>query len=216
MESQEKRCTKCQQVLSLDKFGKDKHASDGLTSACKSCRKRQFSNWYANNAESDREKGREYRLNNLEKERERYQRYEDEKRDAERRVENQRKRYQKNPEKHRIAMREWYRNNPEKASLMGAQGKSRGRAIKYGLTEHFSVAEWKELCEKYGNRCLRCNRAGRLSPDHILPLTCGGDNTIANIQPLCKKCNSTKKDMHIDYRPECEYRGYELSVRLQE
>lgn len=216
MNPDKKRCTKCQQVLPFIEFGKDAHAKDGLTTACKACRKSQFAKWYTKNAEADKAKGREYRQNNLEKERERIRRYEEEKRDKQSRLEHQRNRYKKDPEKHRLAMREWNRKNPDKAQVHSAICKSRCRAKQYGHTSHFTRAEWVSLCEKYGNRCLRCNRGGRLSPDHVLPLTCGGDNTIDNIQPLCKKCNSTKKDMHIDYRPECEYRGYELSVRLQE
>lgn len=127
------------------------------------------------------------------------------------------KRYsRKNREKLTDLHREYMKKNPERESMYGVIGKARSKAILFGRTSHFSADEWIVVCEKYGNRCLRCNKEGVLSPDHVLPFTCGGSNTIDNIQPLCKKCNVTKNNMHIDYRPESEYRGIELSVRISQ
>lgn len=74
------------------------------------------------------------------------------------------------------------------------------RASKLGLTEHFTAIEWILLCLKYDCKCLSCGEVTSLSPDHVIPLARGGKNTIDNIQPLCKRCNSVKKDRSIDYR----------------
>ena len=61
--------------------------------------------------------------------------------------------------------------------------------------------EFDELCEKYGGRCLACGKVTKLTPDHIVPISQGGSDTIDNIQPLCGSCNESKGARTIDYRP---------------
>lgn len=74
----------------------------------------------------------------------------------------------------------------------------RGRPRRYaGL----SRKEWKDLCEKYGNKCLACGSTiAKLEADHIVPVACGGQNILDNIQPLCHACNARKGIQTIDYR----------------
>jgi len=58
-----------------------------------------------------------------------------------------------------------------------------------------SLSEWSELIKRTGNLCLMCGVSGEavmLTQDHIVPISKGGDNTIKNIQPLCRGCNSIK------------------------
>jgi 5-methylcytosine-specific restriction endonuclease McrA len=64
----------------------------------------------------------------------------------------------------------------------------------------FSLVEWLTLCAIYANRCLCCGAVGELTADHIIPLSIGGSNAIANIQPLCFSCNARKSAKTIDYR----------------
>lgn len=65
----------------------------------------------------------------------------------------------------------------------------------------YTLEEWKELCDQYGNRCLACGTTDELlTVDHVLPVSMGGTNDISNLQPLCKSCNSKKNNKHIDYR----------------
>ena len=79
---------------------------------------------------------------------------------------------------------------------------ARKRALAFGYEgEHFTLEEWLALAEHYGHRCLRCGSPGRITVDHVIPLSLGGANTIDNIQPLCEPCNSRKADTIADYRP---------------
>jgi len=84
----------------------------------------------------------------------------------------------------------------------------RERAKKFGHTEHFTLQELIALYDSHGNKCLRCGTTdfqyNPLVPDHVVSLAQGGSNTIDNIQPLCRKCNSSKKSAGTDYRPAAE------------
>lgn len=74
------------------------------------------------------------------------------------------------------------------------------RALVAGADGSFSLAEFKALCDQYGNKCLCCGKLGKLTADHVVPLAKGGSNSISNIQPLCSRCNSRKHVRIVDYR----------------
>lgn len=61
-------------------------------------------------------------------------------------------------------------------------------------------AQWKEMVEFFGSRCVRCGVEGPVIRDHITPIYQGGSDGIENIQPTCKKCNSSKGPEAVDYR----------------
>ena len=64
-----------------------------------------------------------------------------------------------------------------------------------------TAKEWRDLCHKYGNKCLCCGSCERLTKDHVVPVSRGGVNTIDNLQLLCKSCNSKKNNRKsADYR----------------
>lgn len=52
----------------------------------------------------------------------------------------------------------------------------------------------------YGKKCLACGSVWSITLDHVIPINAGGKNTIDNLQPLCKSCNSKKGTKTIDYR----------------
>jgi len=63
-----------------------------------------------------------------------------------------------------------------------------------------TYAEWAELKNQYNLTCPSCLRSEpeiKLTEDHIIPLSKGGANDIANIQPLCLHCNLVKHDKLI-------------------
>lgn len=74
------------------------------------------------------------------------------------------------------------------------------RARKLGNGGKYTVTEWRALCGWFGNICLKCGSDGKLTADHVIPISKGGANTIINLQPLCVSCNSSKHTKTIDYR----------------
>lgn len=70
------------------------------------------------------------------------------------------------------------------------------RARKRGaaLTD-LSHAQWIEIQESQDHRCYYCGKRckGRLTQDHIIPLSKGGSHTLHNVIGACKSCNSRKR-----------------------
>lgn len=66
-------------------------------------------------------------------------------------------------------------------------------------------AEWTALVDVLGG-CVRCGAGlddllGAPCKDHIVPVYQGGCDCIANIQPMCRQCNSSKGPDDTDHRP---------------
>jgi len=76
------------------------------------------------------------------------------------------------------------------------------RARKRAALGSFTGGEWLALVERYGGVCAYCGEVAGLQADHRIPLSRGGDNTIANIIPACGRCNRRKAD-----RTEAEFRA---------
>ena len=109
--------------------------------------------------------------------------------------------YERNREEVIARSREWADNNAEKVKQFKANNRRTRRAAKHASYGNFTAREFEELCESYGNKCLRCDYMGVvLEADHVVPLTRGGSDDIDNIQPLCGTCNRSKFVKIIDYR----------------
>jgi 5-methylcytosine-specific restriction endonuclease McrA len=97
--------------------------------------------------------------------------------------------------------KEWAENNPEQVRLAKAANRRKRRAARHASHGRFTVEEFRELCERYGNKCLACgDTEAELEADHVVPLTKGGSDNISNIQPLCGSCNGKKFVNILDYR----------------
>lgn len=74
---------------------------------------------------------------------------------------------------------------------------------KKGAVGAHTLQEWEDLKKFYNYMCLCCKKQEpfiKLTEDHIIPIIMGGSNTIDNIQPLCRSCNSKKHTKTIDFR----------------
>lgn len=45
-----------------------------------------------------------------------------------------------------------------------------------------------------GAACAKCGSTEKLTVDHIVPMIRGGSDDLSNLQILCKRCNSSKRD----------------------
>ena len=66
------------------------------------------------------------------------------------------------------------------------------RAMLAGATGSHTAAEWRAVRAAYGGWCAFCGSTERLCKDHIHPLAIGGSNSVDNLRPLCRSCNSRK------------------------
>ena len=108
---------------------------------------------------------------------------------------------------------------------MSASGKRRKARHQAAIASgSHTDREWDFLVNYCGVRCVRCDAQfvcvrnaggeylrpvegvdpwewGRLSKDHVQPLVADGADSIGNLQPLCRDCNSTKGTALQDWRP---------------
>ena len=66
------------------------------------------------------------------------------------------------------------------------------KAKKCGVKGIVSPSDLLKLYEQYGGKCAMCGSTEDLTFDHIIPFYRKGDNTIENLQVLCRKCNMEK------------------------
>ena len=62
--------------------------------------------------------------------------------------------------------------------------------------KRFSASSYLARLLEFDGRCAECKcktgGANGLDWDHTIPLKMGGDDTLANLQPLCKSCHKGK------------------------
>jgi 5-methylcytosine-specific restriction endonuclease McrA len=69
---------------------------------------------------------------------------------------------------------------------------SRRRALIVEAEGTFTLEEFTKLCTTFSFCCVYCGQPKPLGPDHVIPLARGGSNSIDNIVPACRSCNSSK------------------------
>lgn len=58
----------------------------------------------------------------------------------------------------------------------------------------FNADEWKKAIEYFDNCCAYCGSKEKLTQDHFVALSKGGEYSINNIIPCCLRCNESKRD----------------------
>ena len=80
------------------------------------------------------------------------------------------------------------------------------RALKRGGKSTLKPKQWLAKVKEYDNHCAYCGmQDGKLTQDHIIPLSKGGHHTLANVVPACWPCNRLKGytvNKYIPMRPD--------------
>lgn len=166
-------CTKCGKELPAtnEYFGKAKLGKYGLKSQCKECHNALGREYKEKHREAEMIYGRKRRKEN----RENILKYQKEYRD-------------KNKEKISAHKKEYNKNNTEKGRMYAQQRRARKRNLPNTLTDE----QWNKVKLKFDNKCAYCGQELFLEQEHFIPISKGGDYTINNIIPSCRKCNRSK------------------------
>lgn len=75
--------------------------------------------------------------------------------------------------------------------------KVRRRGREAGSPTFYTWTEVMRLFLLFDRCCAYCEQPidGQPDPDHVVPLSRGGSNSITNILPSCQRCNSDKRDL---------------------
>lgn len=202
-----KRCSLCQEFKPAmpEYFHKDSGRKDRLNARCKVCVK----DYHRSNSQKIIEAAVQWRKDNLERAKEIVKNWQVKNQDKLK--ENRRRYYLKHRERINQQQREWEDNNREQVRAKNSRWKKENPAKNVILVQRrrtrkienggsYTAEEWEALCAHYDYLCLCCKEQKPLTVDHVIPISKGGENTIDNIQPLCKECNSRKGQNVIDYR----------------
>jgi hypothetical protein len=221
-----KRCTRCGIEKALADFYRRKDSEDGHRNTCKACKDRQNAKYASEHADRVRQCkaqwAREHPLDVEQKSRkaetwqvyyrenhehllalarsEKYKPY----RRSYRQREYARARHRERmaavqvTEAWRAYKRGWRHSHPE----LERSSQQRRRALIEANGGTCTLEQWRTLCEMAGHKCLACESDLPVTCDHIVPVALGGNGDLANLQPLCLSCNSSKRTKIMDYRPE--------------
>jgi len=194
-----KKCSHCQQEKSIEEFWNNRATKDGKQHCCIPCTKennqkyiskpekqekikKAAQTWYAENKDRITPIRREYDNN----------------------------RWRNDPEyrqkKNKQSLERYATDRTGYGTRRRIQGMialpSHQKKILTGKYEPYTYEQWLGLIEKYGTKCLCCGEEKELRPEHVIPISKGGDHNIDNIQPLCLHCNLVKGVKDTDYRPD--------------
>lgn len=197
-----KVCSTCAGAKAPSDFNKDKSKADGLCSSCRECNKARAARWYLDNKDAAlaQRKSRFERKREIELEQMRQWRLAN----AERKRASDAAYYAANKEKATAYALKWSRANRENVNRRNAEYKKRNpqqvldqshrrRARKLGSSSLIVASQdLTRLKRRFGGRCAYCGNGGKMTIDHVVPLSRGGSHSIGNLLPACQPCNFSK------------------------
>lgn len=85
----------------------------------------------------------------------------------------------------------WEKAHPERARASKAIRLARRRMLIQAALNTLTQDQWEMVVAVCKGRCVYCGKR-EATMDHLTPYTRGGDNTLHNVLPACKSCNSRK------------------------
>lgn len=169
-----RRCTRCNQILPLSEFGKNKSKPLGVDNNCLPCRRLGRAEYRKRNPEAvAASQARNYRLNRAI------------------RIANANKRVYANMEKHKE-----YNAKSKRKNHLSIAANTRRRNARRKANGVFVISK-KELLKLSQQPCFYCGSTERLTVDHVIAIARGGRDSIGNLVSACKSCNSQKRDLTI-------------------
>lgn len=119
---------------------------------------------------------------------------------------------QRKPETQRAnALRAYYKkksSNPEEVNKKAREYRKKRRdsgkpiirnckSDKYRKTGRFKISIRAEVFRLKGFSCHYCGSKENMQIDHVVPVAKGGGDTIDNLVPCCRSCNSSKQDKDL-------------------
>lgn len=166
-----KVCSQCKRTLpsTTEYFHKHPISKDGLKPKCKECRRLDTKTY----GERQRALGKKYREEHREEILARKKKYREE-----------------NKEKIKIYNKQYKQNNKE----LEAIHKNKRRSAKAKAFTYYNVDLWNECKEQFELCCCYCGEKRKLTQEHFIPVSKGGDMSVNNIIPACSRCNSSKNN----------------------
>lgn len=207
-----KACAKCGKELpaTINFFHKKKTGKYGLKSECKDCFEIYRKQYAAINKDSIKEYHKKYNIENKEEKSLKSRVFYEKNKTKIRARQNEY--YFNNREKIREKDRLWTKNNPERKSASLHKRKARMKNLKTTLTSE----QWEDIMKTFDNSCAYCGSKKKLTKDHFIPLSNGGDYTIQNIIPACRSCNSSKRDTDFyEWYPQKEIYSQDKMSKIE-
>jgi 5-methylcytosine-specific restriction endonuclease McrA len=179
-----KTCVKCNLTKPLTEYYKDSKSPGGYQYSCNICDNATSAKYREENKEAISVQRRTYREDNKDLVRLRKSQY-----------------YEKNKEVIKVTHREYAKNNRDKHNE--AKHRRRARILGNGVQKYTTL----QVLETYGTDCHLCNRPVDMSAprgvgqpgwetglhiDHVIPVSKGGQDSLANVRPSHGKCNVIK------------------------
>lgn len=186
-----KTCSKCGGTFpaTVEYFHRNNWIQCGLRPSCKICRKDEHNNYYQKNKNKilEREKPKHEDKGGTINQRKEYYI------ESKEQIQNRRKKhYQENKDKYNESRSKWRNNNKDKFHAQATRNKQIRKAHNKNLSATYTTEQWV-ICKDYFNSsCCYCGRGRKLTQDHFIPLSKGGEYTHNNIVCSCRSCNSGK------------------------
>jgi 5-methylcytosine-specific restriction endonuclease McrA len=118
---------------------------------------------------------------------------------------NARNRYKNNPEKMIATVRKYQTSEKGKVVVKINNQKRRSRESEAPNT--LTREEWLKCLFHFNHECCYCgNKKKRITHEHFIPLSKGGEYSKLNVLPVCSSCNSSKRDKDfLDWYQQQEF-----------
>ena len=119
--------------------------------------------------------------------------------------------YETNLEKFSNRMRVYNCKNKDQSNLRT----QKRRSLKKQLESTLTLNQWNQIKLHFDNKCAYCGETKKLTQEHFIPVTKGGEYTLNNIIPACQSCNSSKNNKDFfEFYPNYKYYSKERETNI--